>query len=120
MGMPGGEEKTTGWLMIGEPPIVGGHPEGPQPAPQRPGTTANQVTAHNAPARSASLRMGELLFDAPWPKKWGSGRRAHEDIDFVGLSFRARCIMRVIATGDQKRRPTGLQGCVSLSERAEP
>src|SRR5260370_17851099 len=90
IGTLGGDERKTGWLMIGGPPKVGGHPEGPHPAPQRPGTTANQVTAHNAPVRSASLRMIGTPFRAAMPKKGGPRRRAHAHIQLVALPFRAR------------------------------
>jgi len=106
IGTLGGDERKTGWLMIGGPPKVGGHPEGPQPAPQRPGTTANQVTAHNAPVRSASLRMIGTPFRAAMPKKCGSGRRAHEDIDLVGLPFGARYKNAGDCRGANKQGPT--------------
>ena len=60
--------------MIGGPPSVGGHPAGPQPAPQRPGTAANQTTAPMTLETSASLRMtGTPIGWAPAMRK-GLGR----------------------------------------------
>ncbi len=106
MGTLGGDERKTGWLIIGGPPKVGGHPEGPQPAPQRPGTTANQVTAHNAPVRSASLRMIGTPFRGANRRSGGSGRRAHGDIDLVGLPFRARYKNAGDCRGANKQSPT--------------
>lgn len=50
---------------IGEPPITGEHPVGPQPAPLREGTDISQTTAMTEPAerKSASLRMIKILRD---------------------------------------------------------
>jgi hypothetical protein len=55
--------------MIGGPPTIGGHPEGPQPAPQRPGTRASQMTAPTTPETSASLRMAGTPVNGRRPKE---------------------------------------------------
>jgi len=99
IGTLGGDERKTGWLMIGGPPKVGGHPEGPQPAPQRPGTTANQVRAHNAPVRSASLRMMELLFDAPCRRSVGRAGAPTGTLISLACRLAPATKMRVIAEG---------------------
>ncbi len=48
-----------GGAIIGARPIMGGHPPGPQPAPDRAGQTASQLTTPMTPTRveRASMRM---------------------------------------------------------------
>lgn len=48
-----------GAIIIGGPPTMGGHPAGPQEAPERPGIIANQRSTAVGAARAAraSLRM---------------------------------------------------------------
>ena len=132
--MPRGAAKPAGGAgagrcgsRTGARPINGGHPPGPQPAPERGGTAAIQMNESRDARRSAALRMAKSssVF-APRPggerigraqgsgrPSMGSWRPAKRDRFLVGLTLPVR-------DGSGERREFPSAGCVLRTERAGP